>query len=209
MKVSVFALLATAGTLVAGRAIPDTFPFLSQRESPFDPLHNSSLPGTGNTAGTTVTLPPPASDALWSKCRCKGQMLTHGMSSSDKDAGALLDPPQNTAQSRFTRFPDEFKRWYYTFKDTERSGPDVGDFAAWGIQPALKALGVSDQSTGRGGRNKVLSVEHWDPRAEDEDGYPIPIDEQEYQVWLDNGRVVELPVCGDVSGVAFVLGLTW
>jgi hypothetical protein len=120
------------------------------------------------------------------------------MTLSDSAAGQLLNPPQSSVASRFTDFPNEFRRWYYTFKDTERSGPDISDFdAGWGIKPALRALGVSDQSTTRGGRNRILSVEHWDPRAVDEDDYGIPIEDQTYRVRLDNGRVVELPVCDE------------
>jgi hypothetical protein len=208
MKLSTLALLAAAGALVAGRALPDTFPFLSGLSPRIDPLYNSSLAALGIEAQTGATPPPAGSDALWEKCRCRGEMLTHGMTLSDKDAGKLFNPQQDTVQSRFTSFPHEFKRWFYTFKDTERSGPDVGDFEAWGIMPALQSLGVSDQSTSRRGRNKVLSVEHWDPKAKDEGNYPIPIEDQTYTVRLDNGRVVELPVCADTSSMAIVLMLT-
>lgn len=192
---------------MGARVLPDAFPFLFPRDSSIDPLRNSTLVGIGTTAGAAVALPGPASDALWSKCRCKGQMLTHGMIRSDKDAGKMFDPPLDTVQSRFRDFPMEFQRWHYTFRGSS-SGPDMTDFGAWGVQPALRSLGVSDQSTDRGGRNKITRLEHWNPRAQDEDGYPIPLEDQTYTVRLDNGRVVELPVSIQSSVCRVLLMLT-
>jgi hypothetical protein len=106
MRIAVIKILAGVCTLAAGRALPGNgrfFDIADIHPMPGAPL-NASQAWTGGIAGTAA-LPSPASDELWGKCKCKGEMLTRGMTATDAEAGKLVDPPQDSVQSKFTDFP--------------------------------------------------------------------------------------------------------
>lgn len=107
MKYAVVALLVCAGTLATGRVLPGSFNDDNLRLERFDSLTNVSL-AHGVTAGPPAgptPLPAPASDELWSKCKCKGEMLLRGMAATDAEAGQLLTPPRDSARSEFNDWP--------------------------------------------------------------------------------------------------------
>lgn len=207
MAVAILRILACTVTLVSSRALQNSsdhvaegtlISFLASNptrgaigDAPFSISASHSPDGIFGTTGANFALPPPASDALWNKCLCKGGALVAGMSGSDRAAGQLMTPARDSVQSRFVNFPYEFQRWFYHLVDIENSGPGVGDLDEWGVGKALRALKVNDKLKSEGGKNAVYSAQHWDPKMEDEEGDRVPMDLQTYEVDGD-----ERPVTG-------------
>jgi hypothetical protein len=189
MKLSPRILATTLFALAHARALPD---------NDFHP--NASLPLTVHTG---QGLPRPADDTLWNQCRIKGCNLLEGMVRPDHEAGQLLTPPRDSAQSPFKDFPDEVIDWGYQYYDVEEQGSEhakLDDY--WGIADALRGLGVSDKTKGKGGNNELVFYTHWDPNASDQNGR-IPLREQEYEVEGKDGSKVMYPY----TGAYFLLSL--
>jgi hypothetical protein len=145
-------------------------------------------------------LPRPAGDALWNGCRIKGCNLLEGMVSSDKQAGQLLNPPRDSAQSPFRDFPREIAEWGYQYWDVEAQGSEHAQLKDyWGVEDALKGLGVSTTTKGKAGHNELVYYTHFDPTAEDENGR-IPLSQQTYEVDRPDGSAVTYPVSRCASG---------
>ncbi|KAF1995728.1 hypothetical protein P154DRAFT_610155 [Amniculicola lignicola CBS 123094] len=110
---------------------------------------------------------PPASDDAWEAFKCKGTTLFSMMSSSDQEAGQLLEPPRDSAASKFTSFPDAYKKWFWHYFEFDMT--DLGE-GYYGIADALKGLKVSTQKSDW----KFWRVTHGDLKSN------WKIDEQKY-----------------------------
>lgn len=68
--------------------------------------HNISAATGGD--GVTPAAPfaplpyPPASDAVWTTCKCRGENFWTAMHASSEEAGGLFKPPRGSAESGFT-----------------------------------------------------------------------------------------------------------
>lgn len=89
-----------------------------------------------------------------------------GMRGSDLEAAKLFNRPGNTINSVFRDFPAEFTKWAYTQKKV--MDPDLKDKneiylemnKTWGVGTALRALGVSDTATEKGGKIDCQILTH-------------------------------------------------
>ncbi|KAF1994511.1 hypothetical protein P154DRAFT_585619 [Amniculicola lignicola CBS 123094] len=109
--------------------------------------------------GFTFTTPAtePASDEEWDKAVCKGAVLLAQMEATDKEAGKMYNPPLESAQSKFTSFPDDLEKWGYGSLEYD----DYYDFkVSLPLTSALEGLGVDAKIKSDGGKNRAVLWEH-------------------------------------------------
>lgn len=109
----------------------------------------------------TSTLPQPqleimAKDEVYELAVAKGSRLLRMMLTNDSEAGPLLQPPQNTAQSVFTSAQD-LAKYGYTQLPWD---PRVGEGALDGLAPAFEAIGVDAKLDQDEGKNVVVDHKH-------------------------------------------------
>lgn len=227
MKHKHLLLFAVLSSLCLGLLFPNTPSFTSKTK-------DYAVSNSNSTARlTSWVLPRPADDTLWNNLVCKGGKLLEGMHGTARDAGQLFDPPSESFESPFKNFPgmnyftfsspslvltrinhtdllsvyvDEIVNWGYQYHDIEAQNSEHAKLKEyWGIEDALKRLGVSEKTKGKGGNNEFVYYTHFDPDARDEQG-PIPLDEQTYELERPDGGVEVLPVRKSYSTLRCGLG---
>ena len=152
--------------------------------------------------------PPAADDVLWNKALEKGDTLMQGCKSSDKEAGKLLTPPKQSAQSTFQNFPrkstlcpwymlfdrkrriliiepswtENFETWGYRIYPLVLLSLEFDSY--WGIAKALSALRASTKAAVQGGSIKAVEVLHGDRAKADEEN-PDDVEDQLYNVQVN------------------------
>ncbi|KAF2870512.1 hypothetical protein BDV95DRAFT_607678 [Massariosphaeria phaeospora] len=102
-----------------------------------------------------------ADDDTWEKAKCKGKNILDAIDGSDSAAAQLFKDGPGSVQSRFTSFPDEFKKWYYFVHDAARLNQAYKELDKfWGIGDALRGMGVSDKAKEDGGKFHVYLATH-------------------------------------------------
>ncbi|KAF2728424.1 hypothetical protein EJ04DRAFT_569550 [Polyplosphaeria fusca] len=130
---------------------------------------------------TSSTTPKPdpkeeLSKEDWDKQVCKGGLLLDMMGkSNDDEAGKLFNPPREHAASDFQDFPNDFKKWGYSFVDQTQELKK--NLAHDDLDKVFKDLGVSHQEDQWVG-TRVWHVTDPDAAEKDKDN----IDHQTYVV---------------------------
>ncbi|KAF9696050.1 hypothetical protein EKO04_006280 [Ascochyta lentis] len=145
-----------------------------------------------NLCMISVALVPGASDEVWEKARCKGANFMRSMRGSDREAGSLFRPPRDSAAAGFEEY-DDIQKWGWEYASDEH----VSDFKYWGIDGALRDLGIDTKCSDQGGSFECMTFHHGreddsdyyddsDDSDEDDHKNRIPIDQDTYNV---DGRI--------------------
>ncbi|KAH7096056.1 hypothetical protein FB567DRAFT_602176 [Paraphoma chrysanthemicola] len=124
----------------------------------YDTISNSSH-HERRWAGGIV--PPPATDEVWKRAKCKGRKFVVQMSYSDFDVGQMLPTPQNTAQSPWTF--DHLPQWGYTLSGVNMDYRNLDTGGYWGIADFLRHLSISDKCREEGGLWTAATITHYRP----------------------------------------------
>ena len=89
-----------------------------------------------------MALGPAADNETWEKCKTKGEFLCAFMKADDEAAGKRLEPPQDSAASRFNNFPELFKTLgWWQGQDDKTTFTEGG----YGLEWAFRNLGISKE----------------------------------------------------------------
>jgi hypothetical protein len=182
-----------ANQVLAAAVVSTSYLGFSKAPAP-DP---SSSPRNSTTVHATA-------DPAWDTALTSGGNLWAGMHSSDRKASFLFrtDPHQREPTIQTVQSPHQrdlsplFEKWGYSETEARRIDADCDFDAYHGFKRAFAELGVDTRSSGKGGANQCVQLEHKDGRKviRGKDGKMPSVREQKY---VDESCGKEYRVCSD------------
>ena len=123
----------------------------------------------------------------WEDYVCRGEELLEACISNKDKAIQYLTPIDSPFD---TTFDADLQRWAYN----ERNADADCMFNTY-LKTPFEAMNIDPGGDVEGGPNQCFSFQHWDPDARDDEGYPVPVIEQIYELNGIEYKVIHSCVC--------------